>query len=359
MSSDRIFNNKDFSKAVLNWFEHAGRKNLPWQKNPNPYRVWVSEIMLQQTQVATVIPYYEHFMQSFPAVKHLALADEDLVLHHWTGLGYYARARNLHKTAKIIYHDFQDQFPDNIDDLCELPGIGRSTAGAIIALALNQRAVILDGNVKRVLSRYHCIEGWSGQSSTLKQLWQLAEQYTPEKNCRNYSQAIMDIGATLCTRANPSCADCPLQLNCEANLTQRTDEFPHKKPKTKLPVKSTKMLILKNINGAKVLMQKRPPQGIWGSLWSFPEFGSTAELHNFLLLHDLSVSPEKKKWRNIRHTFSHFHLDIQPHFLQLEKESRMIMEKQDMHWYDLESPNELGLAAPVKSLLNKLSQQHE
>lgn len=343
-----------FSDSVLDWFHEHGRKNLPWQLNPTSYRVWISEIMLQQTQVATVIPYYQNFMQSFPDLKKLALADEDKVLHHWTGLGYYARARNLHKTAKIIYSEYQGKFPTTLTQLIELPGIGRSTAGAIIALADDNYAVILDGNVKRVLSRYHCVEGWYGQTSTQNQLWELAEKHTPTSNCRNYTQAMMDLGATLCTRTKPSCSNCPLQLNCKAYLTETTTEFPHKKPKKKLPVKTTQMLILKNMDGSKVLLEKRPPQGIWGGLWSFPECHEDHSITHFAQQYGFNFKEEGINWNNLRHTFSHFHLDISPLVLNLAKDPNRVMEKARWHWYDLNSPAELGLAAPVKTLLEKL-----
>lgn len=347
----------DFSQAVLNWFKTNGRKNLPWQLKPNAYRVWVSEIMLQQTQVGTVIPYYKNFMRSFPNIKKLALADEDKVLHHWTGLGYYARARNLHKTAKIIHQEMQGVFPNTVEELIALPGIGRSTAGAILALSADQYAVILDGNVKRVLCRYHCVKGWPGQSDTQKQLWALAEAHTPSSNCRSYTQAMMDLGATLCTRTKPSCSICPLQHNCEAYLRKKTAEFPYKKIKKKLAVKSTQMLILHNKSGRKVLLEKRPPNGIWGGLWSFPEIQINDNASSFLEKYGFVIKNETMNWRDIRHTFSHFHLNIKPQLLWLEKEPLMIMEKPDWHWYDLNSPTELGLAAPVKTLLTQLVNQ--
>ena len=229
MSATAKSKQNNFSEAVLNWFHVYGRKNLPWQQDPNPYRVWISEIMLQQTQVSTVIPYFEKFMQRFPDIEELALADIDQVLHYWTGLGYYARARNLHKTARLIHTQFKGIFPTSIEALTELPGIGRSTAGAIIALASNSRATILDGNVKRVLCRYNCIEGWAQQRQTLNELWSLAERLTPATDCRAYTQAMMDLGATLCTRSKPQCSVCPLQDSCQAYLSNRTTEFPKKK----------------------------------------------------------------------------------------------------------------------------------
>ena len=207
-----------FAARVLEWFDQHGRKDLPWQRDTTPYRVWVSEIMLQQTQVKTVIPYFERFMAALPQVQALAEAPEDRVLHLWTGLGYYARARNLHRSAQRVARELDGQFPETLAGLCDLPGVGRSTAGAILSIALGQRASILDGNVKRVLARYHRVEGWPGRSAVHQSLWDIAEQYTPAERCADYSQAIMDLGATLCTRSKPACDDCPLRGDCEARL---------------------------------------------------------------------------------------------------------------------------------------------
>lgn len=354
MSAKQQAADQNFSPAVLDWFAVHGRKHLPWQQNPTPYRVWVSEIMLQQTQVSTVIPYYERFMQRFADVAALAQAHEDEVLHYWTGLGYYARARNLHKTAKVVHEQHQNVFPDKVDALSELPGIGRSTAGAIVALATGRRAVILDGNVKRVLCRYHCIEGWPEQSSTLKQLWELAERYTPQNHCREYAQAMMDLGATICTRSKPLCPQCPLQDKCQAKLTDRCADFPQRKPRKALPVKATCMLILQSPDQTRVLLEKRPPQGIWGGLWSFPELEDDRQVDEFLQKHGMQAASTGQTLSGIRHTFSHFHLDIKPRIRELTRESGLIMEKPGWHWYDLKQPQELGLAAPVKSLLQQL-----
>ena len=220
-----------FSDKVLAWHQQHGRHDFPWQQDKIAYKVWVSEIMLQQTQVATAIPYFERFMIRFPTILQLAEADEDTVLHFWTGLGYYARARNLHKTANIIHSNHNGIFPETVEALIELPGIGRSTAGGIIASALNKPAVILDGNVKRVLCRYHCVEGWPEQSAANKKLWNIAESHTPDTNCANYNQAMMDLGASLCSRTKPACELCPLKSGCKAYLANRAEEFPHKKPK--------------------------------------------------------------------------------------------------------------------------------
>ncbi len=351
MSSD------SFSSSLLIWFDQYGRKHLPWQQQRTPYRVWVSEIMLQQTQVNTVIPYYDRFMQRFPDVRTLAEADADTVLHHWTGLGYYARARNLHKTAKIVQAEHAGVFPDSVDALSALPGIGRSTAGAIRALGMGKHAVILDGNVKRVLCRVHCVEGAPDQSKVQEVLWQLAAQHTPRERCADYTQAIMDLGATLCARTKPACGLCPLNTECAAFNTNRTADYPGKKPTKKLPVKSTYMLIFHHREAQQVLLEKRPPQGIWGGLWSFPETDDIASFDNVLNSQLLSAPGDAKQWSPLRHSFSHYHLDITPVVIPLDRTHISIMENERWHWYDLRSPAELGLAAPVKKLLGFLSRQ--
>jgi len=262
-----------FAKRIIDWADQHGRHDLPWQKTPDRYRVWISEIMLQQTQVKTVIPYYERFMRSFPNVLILATSPEDFVLEHWSGLGYYARARNLHKAAEIIALEHKGELPDTLDALMALPGIGRSTAGAILSLADNQPTAILDGNVKRVLARYAGIDGYPGKSAVLKELWALTESLTPVKNTARYNQAMMDMGATLCTRSRPGCGQCPLSSACVAYREGKPENYPGKKPRKVLPVKHVAMMILRNKNG-QVLLEQRPPSGIWGGLWSLPEFPS-------------------------------------------------------------------------------------
>jgi len=261
---------KTFAIHLLKWYRQHGRHDLPWQKNKSLYSVWVSEIMLQQTQVVTVIPYYQNFMQRFPDIASLAAATQDEALRYWAGLGYYSRARNLHKAAALIVESHQGVFPVTYDEVLALPGIGPSTAGAILAQATGQRHAILDGNVKRVLARYQAIEGWPGQKTVEKQLWKYAESFTPESNVADYTQAIMDLGATLCARSSPKCDACPLVTDCKAFQLNRTAELPTKKPKKAIPVKQKRFLIIRNKRG-EMLMEKRPPSGIWGGLWSLPE----------------------------------------------------------------------------------------
>ncbi len=347
-------NAQAFSRAVLAWFDEYGRKHLPWQQQISSYRVWISEIMLQQTQVSTVIPYFERFMQRFPAVEQLAAADEDEVLHLWTGLGYYARARNLHKAAKQIVS--AGEFPKGQNALEQLPGIGRSTAGAISAIAQGERAAILDGNVKRVLCRYQAIDGWPGQTSVTKQLWQLAEQCTPDQRFADYTQAMMDLGATLCTRSKPQCERCPLQQDCIAHRGGTQTEYPNRKPASQKPLRHTRMLMLVNEQG-NVLLHKRPPTGIWGGLWSLPELNADTDPVEHAALHWQLQINEAEIWQNFVHTFSHYQLQITPLKSLLARPAHSIMEQGSWLWYNMQHPQELGLAAPVKKLLQRLSDQ--
>jgi len=344
-----------FSQLLLDWYAQHGRHDLPWQQDRSLYRVWVSEIMLQQTQVVTVIPYFERFMQHFPDSRALADASQDEVLHLWTGLGYYARARNLHKAAQIIRDDYADQFPQDFEAVLALPGIGRSTAGAILAQALGQRYVILDGNVKRVLTRLYAIDGWPGKKEIENRLWELAEALTPTEQLTDYTQAIMDLGATVCARKS-SCPACPMTEICQAYKTEQVTSFPTPKPRKTLPVKQTHMLILKNKLG-EVLLEQRPPSGIWGGLWSLPEHAESnfAELKTWgetqlgLKLGDSEVLPV------FRHTFSHFHLDITPVLSQVKGPANHVMEASNRVWYNTHQPESLGLPAPVLKIINNLT----
>ncbi|MDO3387948.1 A/G-specific adenine glycosylase [Gilvimarinus sp. SDUM040013] len=343
-----------FSKAVLAWFDEHGRKHLPWQHDVTPYRVWLSEIMLQQTQVATVIPYFERFTEQYPTVQALAAAPLDEVLHLWTGLGYYARARNLHKCAQQVVTNHAGKFPDTVEQLAELPGIGESTAGAIVSIAFEKHAAILDGNVKRVLARYYAIDGWPGQSGPLKVLWDKARLHTPQQRCNHYTQAMMDLGATLCTRTKPACERCPLGDGCVARATGRQLDYPGKKPKKDKPVKSTYLLMLRAPTG-ELLLQQRPAVGIWGGLWSFPEYPMDTDL-NAECAQRYGQPNTLELWDCYRHTFSHYHLDITPAYIELAALPDQVMEAGPSLWYNVHQPESVGLAAPVKRLLEKLAE---
>ena len=343
----------EFATALLAWHKSNGRQDLPWQTNPSPYRVWVSEIMLQQTQVATVSPYFERFIDRFPDVQSLAAADLDEVLHLWSGLGYYARARNLHRAASVIHEKYNDTFPVKFAEVLSLPGIGRSTAGAILALSANKRYPILDGNVKRVLARYHAVAGWPGTSAVENTLWGLAEAHTPHLSVARYTQAIMDLGATICTRSWPDCKSCPVQHTCRARSMNRQTHFPETRPGRDKPVRATSMLVLSNLSGG-VLLERRPQQGIWGGLWSFPELVATSEAHEWCRRHvgcDLTSVIEHKAFR---HTFSHYHLDITPVTAMIASEPDRVTDSDEQIWLDAGQPARVGLAAPVKKLLSAL-----
>lgn len=356
-----------FSKKVLTWFDGHGRKNLPWQKKLSDkksaaYRVWLSEIMLQQTQVATVIPYFEKFIKTFPTVDALAAAPLDEVLHLWSGLGYYARARNLHKAAQIVAEKYQGKFPDTVVELSTLPGIGASTAGAIVSIAFKKRGVILDGNVKRVLGRHYAIAGLPTESKTIERFWQLADINTPQQRVDHYTQAIMDLGATLCTRSKPRCTECPLLKSCAAFKEGRPENYPGKKIKKTIPTRSVQMLLVVNAQG-EVLLQQRPPQGIWGGLWSFPELAEQESPAQWCLDQKIGRLKQQTPWPALRHSFSHFHLNIQPVLLRLTatKPRTQIMDGDTSLWYKLASPKTgdlpvKGLAAPVSKLLQQLNE---
>ena len=344
-------NQKKFAQQLLSWFGKNGRKSLPWQQNPTPYRVWISEVMLQQTQVATVIPYYQQFMSHFPDVAALADAELDSVLNHWSGLGYYARARNLHAAAKEIQADYGGEFPQNIEQVEALPGIGRSTAGAILSLAAGQRHAILDGNVKRVLARCFAIQGWPGKSAVQKVMWQLAEELTPAKRVAAYNQAMMDLGATCCVRSNPHCGECPLAKYCLALEQGLITQLPTAKPRKKVPVRTTQMLMICNAEG-ELLLEKRPPVGIWGGLWSLPELAQGASADHWCET-ELGLNVElSESWSVRRHTFSHFHLDMSPQLLRVKNNPSKIKEESRHVWYKLHQAH--GLAAPVVRLIEEL-----
>ncbi|MGZ8187765.1 MAG: A/G-specific adenine glycosylase [Methylosarcina sp.] len=339
-----------FQQQVLAWFDQHGRKDLPWQQGVTPYRVWVSETMLQQTQVATVIPYFCSFMERFPHVDALAQASVDEVLLLWSGLGYYSRARNLHKAAQRIAQT--GRFPDTLQELLQLPGIGLSTAGAILSLAFNKSHPILDGNVKRVLCRFKGVSGWPGHAAVNKQLWTLSAEYTPVERVADYTQAMMDLGATLCTRNSPDCAACPVNTHCVARITNRVSAYPEVRPQKVKPVKECIFLILSNEEN-QILLEKRPPAGIWGGLWSLPEFETIDSAFSWCSAKSIGIASQQLMSKR-RHTFSHYHLDYSPLVIHTDTSiNNIVREANQTVWYKAGHTSDLGLAAPIKLLLQQ------
>ncbi len=346
---------------MLDWHDQHGRKDLPWQRDATPYHVWVSEIMLQQTQVKTVLGYYQRFMMRFPSVAQLAVAPLDEVLATWTGLGYYARARNLHRAAQQVVQEHAGQLPCELGQLEALPGIGRSTAGAILSLACGKRAAILDGNVKRVLARYHAIEGWPGRSQVAKQLWALAERHTPAQRFAQYTQAIMDLGALVCTRTQPACANCPVRAGCRAHQQQTQHRFPQAKPKTARPQRHENFLLLEDSQG-RLLLEKRPESGVWGGLWSFPAIALEADCSDYVLANYQRTIEQRDEWAQVQHQFTHFTLVIQPVLCKLgqplhAKVKELVSETR--LWYKPSQTPPGGLPAPVVTLLDQYRQRQQ
>lgn len=326
-----------FAKRLLDWWECNGRHDLPWQRNRTPYRVWVAEIMLQQTQVGTVVPYFERFMASFPDLHALARADLDEVLTHWSGLGYYARARNLHAAARRCLDESAGELPTDADRLEALPGIGRSTANAIVAQAHDRRAVILDGNVKRVLARHAGIAGWPGRAAVLRALWAEAEARTPTRRARDYTQAIMDLGATVCTPRRPDCAHCPVAADCIARLSERIDELPGSKPRRSRPQRQAVLVIVENARG-ELLLQRRPPTGIWGGLWSLPKEDDLDGLPD-----GIALDPPEA----IVHQFTHFTLELLFERIRLD-EAHAVDDREDRRWLMPADALRSGLPQPIR-----------
>ncbi len=343
---------------MLEWYRRHGRKDLPWQRSPTPYRVWVSEIMLQQTQVATVIPYFERFLERFPTVRSLAEASEDEVLHLWSGLGYYARARNLHCAARKVRDEHGGRFPTEFAAVQALPGIGRSTAGAVLSLSLGQCHPILDGNVKRVLARCFAVPGWPGQSAVQKRLWQLAEQHLPAGECRRYNQSLMDLGALVCTRKAPRCPACPLGTLCQALAEGDPEAFPQPRPRRTLPTRRIRLLLIRAPRG-EILLQKRSPAGVWGGLWSLPECPSEQPPLEWCR-DKLGVGRGRVAAHPVfRHTLSHFHMEIEPVEIELDGEPGRIMDGADQVWYNPDNPDPRGIAAPVARILAQVRNREE
>ena len=342
----------DFARALLAWFDAHGRKNLPWQHPRSAYRVWLSEVMLQQTQVRTVIPYFERFVAELPTLTDLARASEDRVLALWSGLGYYSRARNLHRTAKLCVERHGGDLPRDIDALATLPGIGRSTAAAIVAQAWDEPHAILDGNVRRVLARWHGVRGWPGSAAVQKRLWHFAETHTPRTRCADYTQAIMDLGAMVCVRSRPLCAACPIADGCVARRDGLTHELPQAKPTREKPVRSTTMLLLRDEQG-RILLERRPPAGIWARLWSLPETSDATAAHAALGERFHARVRTQTTLASFRHSFTHYYLDIAPLVFEVTRLVR-VADDPDIDWYAPAEIEELGLPAPVRALIRSL-----
>ena len=342
-----------FARALLAWHHHSGRHDLPWQHPRTPYRVWLAEVMLQQTQVGTVIPYFERFVTDLPTLPDLAAAELDTVLALWSGLGYYARARNLHRAARLCVERHGGELPKDIEALQALPGIGRSTAGAILAQAHGQRHAILDGNVKRVLCRFHGIEGWPGSREVEQRLWPLAESHLPHERLAEYTQAQMDLGATVCTRADPSCMLCPLSTDCRARLDGRIDQLPTPRPGKALPQRQAIVMILRNGAG-EVLLQRRPPTGVWAGLWSLPEALDHVEARVWLHRHSDRIFELGRSLAPVDHVFSHYRLRLQP---RLWTDARLtgVHEDRQQRWLALDALESVGLPTPIKRLLAALA----
>jgi len=344
----------DFARKLLRWFDRHGRHDLPWQHPRTPYRVWISEVMLQQTQVATVIPYFKRFTAALPDLPALAAASEDRVLALWSGLGYYRRARHLHAAARLCVERHGGELPRDFDALAALPGIGRSTAGAILALAHGERRAILDGNVRRVLARFHGIRGWPGERAVENRLWKLAERHTPAARVADYTQAIMDLGATTCTRSRPRCEHCPQARECVAHAQSLTAEIPQRRPARMLPEKHVVWLVLGDAHG-RVLLTRRGSQGVWPGLWSLPEAPDRASaIRTAARLAGLGrVRPSALPM--VRHGFTHFRLHALPLHWCAARGGHAIADAPDLRWCTPEDLGALGIPAPVRELLSTLN----
>jgi len=346
---------KTFQSHLLKWFDQHGRKHLPWQIDKTVYRVWISEIMLQQTQVTTVIPYFNQFIKKFPNLKKLAQADEEEILHLWSGLGYYHRARHLHTTAKIIYEQYKGVFPDNINDIQALPGIGRSTAGAILSIAFNQSTPILDGNVKRVLSRIKGINDPIDDKKIENELWKWATYYTPKNRIADYTQAMMDFGSIVCTRKKPLCETCPITKNCLAHQKKLVHIIPQKKSSRELPIRHATFIIIKNKD--LVLLYKRSAKGVWGGLWSLPEISGDFDkklIHLFCKKHFTQTNLSYQLLKKFKHRFSHYELNLIPILIHTNKKIINSIGEYGQIWYNLNNPQEIGLPKPIKTILSNM-----
>lgn len=338
-TSDPRIDPEHFAASLLAWFDDHGRRDLPWQENRDPYRIWVAEIMLQQTRVATVVDYFRRFLDRFPTLADLAEADDDAVLSRWSGLGYYSRARHLKRAAELCVEHHEARLPEDFDALLALPGIGRSTAGAILAQAHGQRHPILDGNVKRVLARLHGIDQWPGKSAVARRLWEIAAKLTAKRRVADYTQAIMDLGALVCTPRKPACGGCPVAAVCIARAEDRVEACPGRKPKRELPERHRYALWQVDEEG-RVLLERRPEAGIWGRLYAPPLVEELDLAHRGLV----RAAP-------IRHGFTHFRLTLTP--VRIEVDSQVSIMDREARWAGRADLDDLGLPRPIERLLKR------
>ena len=345
MSAD-LSGTSDFAERLVAWQKAAGRHDLPWQNTRDPYRIWLSEIMLQQTQVATVIPYFQRFLARFPTLRTLAEASPDVVSAHWAGLGYYARARNLHRCARWIVAVNAGKFPESIAQIRALPGIGRSTAAAIAVFAFGSRAAILDGNVKRVLCRHFGVEGFPGLAAVDRELWLLAERLLPDGDIAAYTQGLMDLGATVCTRRRPRCGDCPLAESCLARREGRQGELPTPRPRAKLPERRAAFVLISD--GRRLLLERRPASGLWGGLLVPPEGEAAAVLAHLGL-----VAERLQPLAPVRHAFTHFRLTLAPIFCRVQPPPGI--GEPGLTWVPLEDAASAGVPAPIRTLIERMT----
>ncbi|MBL6685619.1 MAG: A/G-specific adenine glycosylase [Methylophilaceae bacterium] len=338
------------AKKLIQWHESHGRKNLPWQKTSDPYHIWLSEVMLQQTQVATVIPYFKKFLKQFPDIRSLAHARQDDVMGLWSGLGYYSRARNLYDAANIILTKHKGVFPKTFEEIIQLPGIGRSTAGAICAFSYKQSYPILDGNVKRVLCRIFAIKEWAGKPEVEKKLWAIAEENLPKSDVDIYTQAIMDHGALICRRAAPLCHECPLSKNCKSHDNNWTKEIPAKKPGKILPLKRLNVLMLDN--NKSIFLMKRNEKAVWKGLWSLPEFANEKALSDWMLNKLDKKSLVVKKGKS-NANFSHYKLEMTYHYVTI-KSLKNFKAMHEGLWLDTNELQAAAIPSPIKKLINNV-----
>lgn len=342
----------DFAQHLIRWQQTHGRHHLPWQGTHDAYRIWLSEIMLQQTQVGAVIPYYRRFLARFPDLAQLAEATQDEVLELWSGLGYYSRGRNLHAAAQQVREQHGGIFPECVEDIVALPGVGRSTAHAIAAFAFGKRVAILDGNVKRVLTRHFGITGHPGEKKVEAALWQLAESLLPTHSVATYIQAQMDLGATVCTRSRAACDSCPVSASCIARATNQVAVLPTPRPRKITPQKTTRMLILRH--AGEILLEKRPPIGIWGGLWSLPEAGMDADAATHCRTRFGVEAAITWNLPELKHSFTHFSLRITPQLLDVSCMHQGVAEQTGLRWLTPEDALQAAIPTPIRKLMQQL-----